>query len=192
MIDQMIRKSIHALIIAFVLFLVFQLNELHFTSANDSIGEEGSQQTHVEDLNDKTSNQESDSNQYNITHMEIVKLTDEFMNILVQDIDEEYRVVHFDTKEELVRKFEEVTTQEVAFPYVDYYYNEEAGSLYIVPTETPPWFMEENDYDIVQLDENQIKIIQENQSVLYGNYIIEIVFTHHNDKWKITEILYPA
>lgn len=48
--------------------------------------------------------------------------------------------------------------------------------LYIVPTETPPWFQKENNYERTRLDGNIVEISQQNQTDLYGNYMINIQF----------------
>ncbi|MBY7143931.1 hypothetical protein KFZ56_12915 [Virgibacillus sp. NKC19-3] len=131
--------------------------------------------------------EEDQQKEEHIPHEAVISLTDAFMEMLVQDVDENYKVVNYDTKEELLQAFEDVTTRETAKPYVDYFYREEADGLYILPTETPPWFMEENAYDMIQLNETQVKLIQENQSFFYDEYEIEIEFTFEN-KWKITNI----
>lgn len=126
-----------------------------------------------------------------ITHQEILTLTNQFMDTLVQDIDEyTYKVLHFNSKEELLTAFESVTTEVLAKPYVDFYYEEEEDGLYIVPTSTPPWFESENDYNVVQLDENTVKVIQFNETEFYGDYEIELELTF-DDNWTITDIVYP-
>lgn len=139
-------------------------------------------QTAVAEDNQQTGEKES-----SITHDQIVSLTDEFMEILVQDVDENYKVINYDTKDELLHAFEQVTTRETAKPYVDYFYTQEADGLYILPTETPPWFIEGNAYDMIQLDKSQVKVVQENQTVFYDEYEIEIEFTFEQE-WKITTI----
>ncbi|UJL45128.1 hypothetical protein KFZ58_11950 [Virgibacillus sp. NKC19-16] len=131
--------------------------------------------------------EEDQQKEEHITHEEVISLTGEFMDILVQEADENYKVVNYDTKDELLNAFEQVTTRETAKIYVDYFYREEADGLYILPTETPPWFMEENEYDMVQLDNKQVKVVQENQSFFYDEYEIEIEFSFEKE-WKITNI----
>jgi hypothetical protein len=125
---------------------------------------------------------------HTITQEEIVRLTDEFMDILVQETDENYQVKAFLNKASLLEAFNRVTRQEVAKSYVDYYFYEENGALYIIPTETPPWFDKQNEYDVIQLEKNKVLVQQENQSELYGEYGIEIKFTFANQEWKITNI----
>ncbi|SDQ29669.1 hypothetical protein [Virgibacillus salinus] len=124
-----------------------------------------------------------------LSHDRIVSLTNQFMKTLVQDIDSNNKVVNFDRKKELLEEFEKVTTKNVASEYVDYYYRSKPSGLYIVPTETPPWFNEKNDYDMIEKESNVVKVVQENKSDLDGAYTVKIEFTY-NDKWKITDIEY--
>ncbi|SFM48360.1 hypothetical protein SAMN04487943_12146 [Gracilibacillus orientalis] len=122
-----------------------------------------------------------------ITHEEIVKLTDTFMDLLVQEIDDHYKVVRFDTKEELINAFEPYIVKEAVQPYIDYYYKEKEDGLYIVPTETPPWFEKDEDYE-KKSEGNKVTITQSNESALYGMYTIEIVFKKMDGTWKIANI----
>ncbi|WP_068672740.1 hypothetical protein [Oceanobacillus sp. Castelsardo] len=122
-----------------------------------------------------------------LTHEDIVFITNEFMNILVQPTNVKEKVIGVNTKEELLKEFERITTREVAMPYVDFYYEEEDDGLYIVPTETPPWFIAENEYRMEQLNEKKVILTQKNQVDLYGDYMIEIELTYDGD-WKISSI----
>ncbi len=124
-----------------------------------------------------------------ITHEEITELTKQFMDKLVQETDDDYKVLHFDTKEALEASFDNIAKRDVAVEYIDFYYEETANGLYILPTETPPWFIEKNDYDVIQSNHNQVEVVQENEADLYGQYTItyELSFDD-NDGWKITKI----
>lgn len=123
-----------------------------------------------------------------IKHDDIVQLTDLFMHTLVQETDKNYRVLEYPDKESIVDAFKHITTEDVVKAYVDYYFFEENGALYLVPTETPPWFDKQNGYDVVQLDKSTFLVKQDNQSELYGEYGIELEFTFLDQEWKITKI----
>jgi hypothetical protein len=125
-----------------------------------------------------------------ISRNEIIRLTDEFIATLVQDTDLNYQVQNYHNKVSLLQAFEKIATEEVVTPYIDYYFKEEHDRLYIVPTETPPWFIKQNEYDVVQLDNNKVLVKQENNSELYGEYGIDIEFTFANQEWKITKIIH--
>ena len=131
---------------------------------------------------------ESETPRKMISHEQIVTLTSKFMELIVQDIEEDYRVVHYTSKNELLNEFKKVATREAAVEYVDFYFEERENGLYIIPTETPPWFVPYNSYDVVQLGNNKISIKQINQSPLYGKYSIQIEFTYSKEGWRITQI----
>ncbi len=122
-----------------------------------------------------------------LTHKQVVAVTDEFMNTLVQDVDANYKVTNYKTKKALLTAFEEVTIRDIATDYIDYYYDEKADGLYIVPTETPPWFMKENPYTRKQTDKNKAQVKQTNNAYMYGTYTIILNFSYGSD-WKITNI----
>ncbi|WP_052345709.1 hypothetical protein [Paucisalibacillus sp. EB02] len=132
-----------------------------------------------------TQNQE---NVHSITHVEIVDITDKFMDMLVQDTDSNDNVKKYNNKASLMKDFENIAAEEVVKPYIDYYYKEENDGLYIIPTETPPWFDKQNEYDVVQLNQNKILVKQNNQSELFGEYGINIEMTFANQEWKVTKI----
>lgn len=122
-----------------------------------------------------------------VSHQEVVNIMEQFMKTLVQDTDENYKVTGIESKYDLLKEFETISTEVIAKEYVDFYYEEIDDGLYIIPTETPPWFISDNPYDIVQIDEKQVQITQTNQSDLFGTYTIKIELTYH-DNWRITDI----
>jgi len=132
-------------------------------------------------------NEGEEDQEITLTHEQILNLTDQFMDTLVQGTDESNRVTTVDTKEQLLDQFDDVAAREVAEVYVDFYYNETAEGLYLIPTELPPWFIKENNYDRIQVDNNKVKIVQHNHLDLYGDYTIEIEFTYDTN-WEISQI----
>ncbi|MDC3418276.1 hypothetical protein [Aquibacillus salsiterrae] len=122
-----------------------------------------------------------------LTHDELVKITDEFIRLLVQQSDSNNKVINYQSKEMLVEAFKSIATKEVAKPYIDYYFEEKDSGLYIVPTETPPWFEKDQKYEMIDIGNNKVKISQSNQNELYGEYKIELELTYSN-KWRLTSI----
>lgn len=124
-----------------------------------------------------------------LSREQIVALTDKFMDILVQQTDAHYKVINYQSKQELLEAFAPIAAKEAAAPYVDYYYHDEADGLHMIPTETPPWFNKENDYDMVKIDENKVQVEQENESAVHGKYKVIYEFTADEQQdWKITRI----
>ncbi|TRM13011.1 hypothetical protein FH966_15575 [Lentibacillus cibarius] len=124
-----------------------------------------------------------------LDHERVVSLTSQFMNLIVQETNESYKVLHYNSKNQLLKAFTKVSSKEVATKYIDYYFNEKPDGLYLKPTETPPWFHEEEDYDMIRKNDNTVEVTQTNTTELYGTRTINITFTFHN-KWKITGITF--
>ncbi|MFC4404797.1 hypothetical protein [Gracilibacillus xinjiangensis] len=129
-----------------------------------------------------------ESNESTITHEEIAAIMDKFMETLVQEVDDQYRVVQFDSKETLISEFEPIAAKEVVQPYIDYYFEEKDNKLYINPTETPAWFVEDNEYNKKEISDKKVEITQANVSDLYGPYTIKVLFEKNEGQWKITNI----
>lgn len=157
-------------------FSLIQTNEIQIASATDG----------KDALQHHTTDKENIGKEQPLSHEQIISLTNQFMDTLVQKT-EDNKVMNFDTKGKLLQAFDDITTKEVASTYVNYYYYEDADGLYMIPTEAPPWFNEENDYHMVQLDNNKVKVEQDNESALYGSYTIAFEFTF-DETWKITKI----
>ncbi|WP_077625008.1 hypothetical protein [Sediminibacillus massiliensis] len=119
---------------------------------------------------------------------QVLSLTESFMDLLVQDTDKYYKVYDYHSKQALIKAFESITTTEIADRYVQYYYEEKDGELYIIPTETPPWFQSDSEYEMISDEEDgKVTIIQDNYSDMYGQYTLELELTY-SQRWKITKI----
>lgn len=125
-----------------------------------------------------------------LSEEKIVELTEGFMNTLVAKVDDNYRLVEYDTIEELEKAFQKYTHPGVADPYIDFYFEEKDDVIYIVPTETPPWFVKENDYTLIEQADNKYLLTQTNTIELYGTYTIQIEFELDKGEWKISQILH--
>ena len=89
----------------------------------------------------------------------------------------------YSIKEELIKQFEEITLSDIAKVDVEYYYEERDGGLYIVPTETPPWIVKNNDYVITKISSKQIQVEQRNTSVLSNDtYLSKRLENNHLQK----------
>lgn len=123
-----------------------------------------------------------------ITDEEIRSLTNQFMNILVQEADTDYKVANYWTTEELLQAFSGVASRDIAELYVDFYYEQKEDGLYILPTELPPWFIQDNPYKTEQKDAGKVKVSQTNETAMYGEYQIALEFTIKDSSWEITNI----
>jgi hypothetical protein len=128
---------------------------------------------------------EAEAEEQNLEQPPVKELANEFINRLVQEVDDHYKVTNFTSKYELMKYMSEIASEELAKKVVNFYYKEQEDGLYIVPTELMPWFVEGNDYQLKQLDKQTYELTQMNESNLYGKYNITIQFIYQNEGWKI-------
>ncbi|WP_099160041.1 hypothetical protein [Virgibacillus ndiopensis] len=166
------------------LFFLIQTTGLQTASAIDNKYAADHQQArgNVPDLDKKQTERK-------LTHKKVNEITKKFEDLLVQETDDNFKVINYRSKNDLLDTFEEIALREVAARYVDFYFYEKQNDLYIVPTELPPWLNEENDYDMIQLEENKVKVVQKNKSNFHGDYTVAFEFTFDNE-WRITDIVY--
>ncbi|MFB1051421.1 hypothetical protein [Paraliobacillus sp. JSM ZJ581] len=183
------KVKIFISLLAIIPLIIFSYQEADTsTRSNDISVIQEKEVAGTNEVKDESVVRASQEEQIILTHQKIIEKMKQFMDTLVQDIDTAYKVKHMNAKEELYQAFEYITTREIAKPYVEYYYQEEADGLYILPTETPPWFVEGKAYQKEAVADNIYHITQHNQSDLHGAYVIKIEMTYNQGEWKITKI----
>ncbi len=130
------------------------------------------QENHLVGLLAKEKAEDFEREEEEITHEQIASVMRDFMDKLVQDVHDDYRVKDFDTMSDLKGDFTSISSEKVTNKFVDFYYEEKGDGLYIVPTSTPPWFEEENEYEVTETSDQTFKVEQNNQSEFYGEYTI--------------------
>ncbi|SDM12503.1 hypothetical protein [Sediminibacillus halophilus] len=158
-----------------VLILSGQTGHGEIATADNS--EQVSQENVTSDTNEAASR---------LSHAQLVSLTEKFMDLLVQETDENYRVMAYSSINELTDTFTKIAKPSVAKKYIDYYYEEKEDGLYLLPAETPPWFQSGAEYEMIESGDGTVKVVQDNQTDLHGSYTLELELTF-DDSWKITD-----
>ncbi|MDR7074119.1 hypothetical protein [Fictibacillus barbaricus] len=109
-----------------------------------------------------------------------------FMKALNQESDENYKVINYSSKKEYITYLKNYVSNNLAEYYTNGLYEEREGSLYIIPTELPPWLEQEKPVDIKQLSDTSYRVYQKNSSELYGTYDITLGYEYMDGKWIIT------
>ncbi|GEN88667.1 hypothetical protein MKY30_22830 [Oceanobacillus sp. FSL W8-0428] len=120
---------------------------------------------------------------------EIIRVMNGLLDTLKQDADDSYKLKDYATEQELTEAFEAYLTTELAEQFVDYYFRVEADGVYVFPTETMPWFQEENEYDMINTSNHSVRLVQENENDMVGSYTLVVEMTLQNG-WKIQDISY--
>ncbi|WP_229720275.1 hypothetical protein [Oceanobacillus neutriphilus] len=120
---------------------------------------------------------------------EIIRVINGLADTLKQEADDSYKLKNYETEQELTEAFEAYVTPELAGQFVDYYFRVEADGVYVFPTETMPWFQEENEYDMINTSNHSVRLVQENENDMVGSYTLVVEMTLQNG-WKIQDISY--
>ncbi|MFD2639696.1 hypothetical protein [Piscibacillus salipiscarius] len=110
--------------------------------------------------------------QQELTNKQVKQVLNQFMNHLIQETNDQYQVVNYQSLEEYKSSFKGMANSKVVDFYVDEIYYEKGQALYLKGMDLPPWFEEEQEFSKESLDHNTYRITQTNQSDLYGNYRI--------------------
>jgi hypothetical protein len=109
-----------------------------------------------------------------------------FIEALKQETDDNYKVINYSSKEEFITYLKNYVSENLAVYYTDGLFEEKESSLYIIPTELPPWLQEDQTVDIKQLSDTSYRVYQKNSSELYGSYEITLGYEYIDGKWIIT------
>ncbi|RYG72967.1 hypothetical protein EU245_08485 [Lentibacillus lipolyticus] len=115
----------------------------------------------------------------------VEKMSHTFRNLFIQETDKEGRVKKYDSKSELVQALTEVATKDLAQVYVEEYYNEKDGKLYLEAKDAPAWINTKQPYQTKRVDSHTYQVIQEAKSELYGHYRLTVTFKFQEDHWVI-------
>ncbi|MDZ7836710.1 MAG: hypothetical protein U5N58_01540 [Actinomycetota bacterium] len=115
-------------------------------------------------------------------------LIEEFEARLIQEVEEDYKVKKFNSKQELVNHLSEITTERLAYQYVQEFYQEQEGKLYIIPRDGPMWIDTSIPYRSQKISEDKYLVVQENENMLWGNYRVEVTLKQITNQWIISDI----
>lgn len=120
---------------------------------------------------------------------EVIRVMNGLENTLKQDADDSYKLKNYATEQELTEAFEAYVTPELAAAFVDYYFRAETDGVYVIPAHTEPWFQEENEYDMINISNHSVQVVQENENDMVGSYTLVVEMVLQNG-WKIQDISY--
>ncbi|MET3683614.1 hypothetical protein ABID56_001723 [Alkalibacillus flavidus] len=167
------RSLIIALIASIALLVLIPFSYSHLNASSNQY--QGAEQSEIANQPLQRTNltivqAESES----IEATDIANVMNQFMDQLVQDTNDDYEVKQYDSLKALKDSFSDIAAPKVVNQFVDHYYAERDGKLYINPTETPPWFVEGESFEQTTTDEGHVVIEQTNTTELDGQYTIVI------------------
>ncbi|MRG87178.1 hypothetical protein GH754_12750 [Salinibacillus xinjiangensis] len=143
-------------------------------------------QEEVEQDEDNQENQPAQDN--TLDKEEAEHLIQSFRDQLIQETDEHLKVKNFNNKEELVNQLTKLADPELAKEYVDLFYKEENGDLYIIPKGGPVLLNKDLPYELAKNEGGLYYITQNNETEAKGKYSLYILFNQSDGKWIIQDI----
>lgn len=159
--------------------LVFDLTESFYTTHREIV------ERMVADL----SLDEREARQDHLTREQAVEIQSSFYALLFDPTLKEgsYEVVGFSSKEDLEKEALEYAEEALIEDYLDEYYREEDGNLFVVPTEGPARLSTQEPIERENIDANTVRFTQEAENALWGSYRLEIIFRKTEEIWRISE-----
>ena len=117
----------------------------------------------------------------------IIRLTQEFRSRFLQKTINNNQVKKFNSKVELINYLYEIIKRDIVKQYVNNYYYEKNGNLYLIAKDAPIWLYPDLPFQIKKIDNNTYLAIQKNQTALHGKYTLKVFITRVNNRWKITD-----
>lgn len=109
---------------------------------------------------------------YKALHVERVGATNEIKN--------------YQTKETLIDAVSEAAHEKLAKEFVDEFFTEKDGRLYIISRGAPAQILPNSPYDFNQIDEYTYEIIQDEADMMRGPYRLKVEFKYLDGQWKIS------
>ena len=107
-------------------------------------------------------------------------------NTLIDEAEKDGLLANYNTKKEVVQHFENAMTTEYAEEIVDSYFEERTDGIFLIPTDTLKLFVEEDAFDINQINKENYEIIQERSNELMADIIITFSVTWSDGKWIVS------
>jgi hypothetical protein len=162
-----------------VVRLVFDLSEDFYASHRQI----------VETMVDGFSVEERETGATSLTRERAVAIQSALYDLLFDPTLREgsYQVVDFSSKEALEKEALDYAEEALVEGYLDDYYREEEGNLFVVPTEGPARLSTQEPIEREAIDANTVRFTQEAENALWGSYRLEIVFRKTEEIWRISE-----
>lgn len=117
----------------------------------------------------------------------VKEMEQKFHELIHQETNEDGVVKNYDSKDRLEQEFNQHMLPEPARYYVDTYFKEDDGKLYLKSMDAPVEVMWDKDYTLEQVDDQNYKLTQTGENELRGEYTLTVHYTYEAEKWEFAE-----
>ncbi|MBM4761345.1 hypothetical protein [Bacillus sp. B15-48] len=107
---------------------------------------------------------------------------------LANEQNEQQEISSVQTKTEVKQYFRENLTVDYASRYTESNFTESEDGVYLIPRGGPVWLEEEEPFELEQITETEVKLIQEQKNALFGYVTLECSFQFQDGKWLLDNV----
>ena len=122
-------------------------------------------------------------NQVPLETEDVLYLEEELEERIFHETGDDWVVIDFDSKEEVVDHLSAVTTRSFAWEQVENYYEIRDGELVLVPRDGPVMLIEDEPYRLERVHPLQTRLVQETETDMIGEYTMEITYRMGDGQW---------
>lgn len=138
-----------------------------------------------EESQNKTEQDKSGEDIKKLTEDKAEELMTDFETRLQPRVNEEGKVVEYDTIEELTTYVEETASTDLAKKLVKELYEEKEDGLYVKPDKLGPFLNPDKNYTLNKKSETSYELVQKNETDANGKYTMTITFKANEGTYEI-------
>ncbi|RAZ79661.1 LPXTG cell wall anchor domain-containing protein [Planococcus halotolerans] len=113
----------------------------------------------------------------------VKELEQQFYDLIYMDTAENYEVEQYDSLDRLEEDMKSIMVWPLADHYLDTYFEERDGNVYLIPTEGPIRLNMDEDYTLEKISDDEYKLTQHGENALRGEYTLTITYSYEAGKW---------
>lgn len=117
----------------------------------------------------------------------VEELEQQFHDLIFQEHEQDYELQNYDSLDALEFDMRSIMVWPLADHYLNQFFYEEDGNVYLVPTEGPIEINFDEDYTLEQISETEYQLTQESSNALWGDYTLTITYSYEAGKWVFSD-----
>ncbi|RLQ86700.1 LPXTG cell wall anchor domain-containing protein [Planomicrobium sp. Y74] len=113
----------------------------------------------------------------------VKELEQQFYDLIYMETAENYEVEQYDSLDRLEEDMKSIMVWPLADHYLDTYFEERDGNVYLIPTEGPIRLNMDEDYTLEKISDEEYKLTQHGENALRGEYTLTITYSYEAGKW---------
>ncbi|RSL34065.1 hypothetical protein D7Z54_08130 [Salibacterium salarium] len=141
-----------------------------------------------EESQEMTSQQDEDTPA--LTRESAVELMNSYKESFVSLINEtdNQKIESYQTTDEVKQHFANTMSDELATWMTDSYFTEEDDGVYVIAKDGPTWFQEDQSFELEEVSEGHVKIVQERENELLGHVNMVYHASFQENQWVVDDI----